>query len=306
MDGKALTQKFLDALNEASVDMEGLNARSIFECLDEAAICFVRETGSLKDTVTIITVEDRQAYDLPPGFIRLYVKNGNRRFVAKYHDADSGVTAWPVCSSFEKIFCANRTDPQEYPSRFAIMDKMDSPDPITGETTSPGANNGGASALIDSGADFAGSIFPRTRVHNLTRKADGMVTKAVSGTQLETAMYSGSAPIAWQSADSYMILPSAHKQVYLDAPSKTAGHTICIPYICMPRPVFSDYGTWRFSPRSCHAICYEAAYLYGLKRPQKYTSALAQYHKIFTGENTRVKTEIAADVLQGQNYLQRR
>ena len=54
-----------------------------------------------------------------------------------------------------------------------------------------------------------------------------------------------------------------------------------VPYVCMPSPVFSDYGFWRIDPEDCRAIAEGAAGLFKTKK-REFTEA-SQLGGLFGG-----------------------
>jgi len=88
MLGKNLLQLFLDALDTDELSDEYADRRKAFECLDRAASIFARETGVLTASVDIATAADTQAYDLPPDFINLYMRNRRGHHFIRITDAD--------------------------------------------------------------------------------------------------------------------------------------------------------------------------------------------------------------------------
>lgn len=301
MDGKTLTEMFLDAVDKPDVDLLQLNARTVYRNLDAAAIEFSRMTRHLVGEFEITTVLSQQRYDLPPDFLDMHVFDYSRRLVVKYVDAD-GDDHWPVVSSYEKIFRANETDSKDYPARVAIGPRLSDESQITGAITLTAAASGGEASLNDSAATFEGTVQARDNVHNTTRQSHGIVLSVVSDTQLKCAMFGGTSS-GFAGEDSYVIIPAATQQLVLDAPSAVADETITVPYIRMPNPVFSDYGTWGLPEQSCRAICKEAAFQF--LSGKKLGKPVALHHKSFLDEIKRVREEAAMRALQGGNYLAR-
>jgi len=297
MDGKTL-------YNYASKAMGGIaddDKKFLYDCLDAAALDFVRQTRILTSIATITTVEDQQTYNLPADFIEPYLKDRNQRFVAKYNDGSYNY--WPYLTSFEKLYRANYEDSKDIPGRFAIRDKPTGESSVTGTATSAGAASAGRCILTNTAATFLTTAEGRDTIHNTTDGSDGVVLSITDDTHLVCALFDGTND-AWASSDAYVITPGANYQVYLDAPSATADQTLYVPYLCMPSPVYSDYDTWRFSPMSCRAICYEAAWLFNVD----YEEGLSRFenlHNLFLAEIVRVNRETALKRLQGGRYSTR-
>jgi hypothetical protein len=300
MDGAKLTRLFLDAVGEEEALDQYADSRRIYEYLDWAAALFIRETGILHTSVTITTVADQQDYDLPPDYIRTYMKNRGGRYVAKYYDGSNYF--WPVLTSHEKIYKANYTDSRTTPNRFAITDKADKEDMIEGAVTADGAAAGGECTLTDTTKAFTttNKVYARDIVYNVTDGSDGYVLEVTSATELKVALFSGTAN-EWTSGDTYRIQPGSEYRLILEAPSESAGHTLELPYICMPSPVFSQYGWWRINPRSCRAIAWGGAAMF--KQPEREFQDAAQLGGTFGAEVSRVKYEVAKQrLLENSRY----
>jgi hypothetical protein len=213
----------------------------------------------------------------------------------KYYDGSN--YSWPLQTSFDRIFRGNLTDNQDYPSRFAIIDKLTQPALITGTTSAAGAKTAGQCILTDAAKLFLTTnlVYQRDVVHNTTDGSDGLVLSVTDATHLVTALFEGKKN-AFGNGDSYVIQRATAKQLYLDAPSETSGHTITVPYVCMPDPVYSDYGFWRLPAAFCHGIACEAAFLFQ-NREGDYISA-DRHHILFTQEVRRMRSEQARAALQ--------
>lgn len=301
MNGMELKQLFLDAIDRPVGDELELSDRAIFTALDHAAAEFARFTRMLKKSATITSVKDQQIYDLPADFISLYAYNGSRRLVVKYTDGNGDVT-WPVCSSFEKIFVEDEDEAKATPDRFCIVPRSAAETRLAGTASSAGAVSVGEAALIDSTAAFTTTAEVRDRAHNTTKDAAGLVVAVSSATQVKTVLFGGTGQ-GWAISDAYVITPGATQQIMLDAPSETAGHTITIPYVRMPPPVFTDYATWPFPVASCRAIVYQAAFHFlNNKRDGKPRKI---HHDAFRAEIHQAKVEQAMNLLQGRSYVGR-
>jgi hypothetical protein len=272
-----------------------------YTCLNEAAEEFVRETGGLTKDLSLTTVEDQQAYALPPDFIGPAIQSMSRRFVGKYDDGTNVV--FPYLTSYEKIFKENETVAKSPPDKFAVRDQQSLDSILSGVADSAGAASGGSCVLHDVGAAFVGAVYPRDVIHNVTDGSHGVVLEVADDTHLTCALFEGTNN-CWAIHDEFKIVPSSGKTLYFDAPIDAAGHAFTLPYYCMPDPIFSDYGFWRFSPRSCRAICYRAAYLFALDLDVE-----IERHKWlnaeFEQELGRIKREKGRMALQGGMYTRR-
>jgi len=294
MDGKTIYNYGVNALGGIAES----DKKFFYDCLDSAALDFVRQTRTLTAMATITTVEDQQEYDLPANFIDPYLKNRNGRFVAKYNDGT--YDSWPYLTSFEKLYRANYTDSKPSPSRFAIRDKPEAQTLLAGAATASGTASAGRCTLTDSGAAFETTVEARDMIHNETDGSSGIVLSVTDDTHLVCALFGG-ANNQWASSDEYVITPASNYQAYLDAPSAVKGHTLYVPYLCMPGPVFSDYDTWRFPPMSCRAIAMEAVWLFNVD----YEDGLTRFenlHRIYMDEILKVNRETALRRLQGGRY----
>jgi len=299
MDGKKLTREVLDFLDESAPSDIHANQRRIYECLDMAVSIYCRETRGLHVEVDITTVEDQQAYDLPPDLIDLYMKNSSGRFFVKFYNGSN--YSWPLKTSYEKLFKTNLTDTKDIPGRFAIIDKADKESLIEGTADAAGAKSGGHCILQDDSMLFTTTnrAYPRDIIHNVTDVSTGYVLSITDATHLVAALFQGSNN-DWTQNDSYIIQPAAEKQLVLDAPSGTAGYIITVPYICMPSPVFSDFAFWRLSSRTCKAIAAGAASIF--KIPKGELTDAAVMGGLFSEEINRARIERAQARLQGGRY----
>lgn len=300
MDGKGLTQAVLDCLDASAISSLYASQRRIYECLDQAAAIFCRETMILHKTVTITTVNGIQTYDLPPDFINLYIKNRRGKHTIKYYDGSN--TSWPVDVPYEDILFDNLTDYQDIPNRFTIISKEAAGALITGVATAAGAKANGQCTLEDTTKDFlvANKAYARDIVHNADDNSSGYILSVTDATHLVTALFADPGQKGnsndWQLGEDYTIQPAAQNSLYLEAPSSTAGHIITIPYVSMPNPVFSDFGFWLFPPRVCKAIAYGAASIFKVGK-KEYTES-AQIGGFFTAEIKTLKREIAIETIR--------
>ena len=207
----------------------------------DAAVEFVDRTGCLRSSQSITTVADQASYDLEPDFLRLYMKNSSGNFYIKYNDGSNN--SFPTWKDYEDIFYENNEDSVTTPGKFTIIDS-DLPDQVTGTATSDGAASGGECTLTDTSGDFS-DVEAGAIVHNTTDTSSGIVLSKTSSTVLVVALFSGT-DNDWSSSDAYVIQPNPRYKLVLDPPPSTADHTITVPYIQRPSPVYSDYGIYRF------------------------------------------------------------
>ena len=240
MDGKDLLRRLRNLLNEDS-DSGWLDEQTSFDLFYDAAIDFVDRTGCLRSSQAITTVADQTSYDLKPDFLRLYVKNSSGDYFIKYNDGSSN--SFPTWKDYEDVFYDDNTDSVSTPTRFSIIDAS-LPSQVTGTTTSDGAASGGQCVLPDTAGDFS-DVEAGAIVHNTDDGSAGMVLSKTSSTVIVTALFGGTDD-DWTSGDAYVIQPNPRFQLILDPPPETAGHTITMPYVQRPAPVYSDYGMYRF------------------------------------------------------------
>lgn len=241
MDGTDLLRRLRQLLNE-DTDSGWLDEHSSYDYLYDAATDFVDRTGCLRTTQPITTVVDDSTYNIKPDFLRLYLKDSSNRFYIKYNDGSNDYfLTW---KDYEDVYHDNNTTSVSIPGRFSIIDTS-LPTRLTGTATSAGATSGGECLLTDAAADFsdaeAGAI-----VHNTTDSSAGVVLSKTSATVLKTALFGGT-DNDWDSSDAYVIQPQARYQLIIDPPTSVAGHTITLPYVQRPDPVYSDYGVYQFA-----------------------------------------------------------
>ena len=302
MDGKQLKRLFLDALDELSTSNKYATQRKAYEYLDWAASIFVRETKILHAKTTITTVANQQVYDLPPNFVSLYMTNKNGRFFGKFYDGSN--YSFPYLTTYEKIYKSNQTQSFDYPAKFAIVDKETVDSVITGTTNAAGTLSGGKATLQDTTKLFTttNKVYQRDIVHDTTADSDGMVISVTGATQLEVGLFDVETeePKAIGNGDAYVIQPAAEYSLVFDCPAGTAGYTLELPYVCLPEPVYSDYGFWRFNSRSCRAIAWGAASIF--KLGEKEVTEASQIGGLFADEISRIKKELGRTRIIEGNY----
>ena len=299
MLGIMLKQLFLDSADEEDVSASYASAREIWEKLDEAACIFTRELPLLHGEETITTVASRQSYDLPGGFINLYLQNRRSQFILKYYDGSN--YSFPVLAPYEQIYRENTTDEQTWPNKFAIRDKEDKETLVTGTATAAGAETNGQCTLTDATKLFTTTnrVWPRDIIYNSSQSSMGYVLSVTDATHLVVALFDADgAADSITLGDSYIIQPASKQQLYFDAPSESAGHIIYVPYLCLPDPVYSDLGMWRFSPETCKAIVSGATALF--KTPKKEYKEASQLGSLFAQELSRKRKEVGMQKLRSR------
>lgn len=296
MIGKRLTEEFLDAIDTKELSEGFITQKRAYECLDLAAAIYVRETRSLHKTINITTVAEQQEYPLPPDFIDLYMRDNNDKIFLRYTNGD-GEVSWPVMAPEEHIYRLDYSEPAENPACFAIVNNENEPALITGAADVAGAAVTGRCILQDNDRLFLTThrVWPRDLIYNHTDESWGYVLGVIDATHLYTALFSGTNN-DWTGADTYTIIPGYKQLLKLDAPSLTAGHTIAVPYVSMPAPVFWELGSWNFPERVCRAIVSGGAALFKTSKTEyKEAESLGA---LFDAEVKRYKLEMGRKALQ--------
>ncbi|KKM79167.1 hypothetical protein LCGC14_1352690, partial [marine sediment metagenome] len=103
----------------------------------------------------------------------------------------------------------------------------------------------------------------------------GYVLEVSSETALITAMFEdadGSITKGWGSGDTFVIQPQGRKQLVIDPPPSTTGHTVTVYQIVKPLPVFADFRIFGFPEQYSMAAVYFAASIYK-RRDQDFKKA---------------------------------
>jgi hypothetical protein len=159
----------------------------------------------------------------------------------------------------------------------SITDNQTAPSNISATATSTSAVASDLAPLVDSAASFSTTVNPLDLIHNVTDSSDGLVISVTNGTTLQTKLWGGTNNF-WTSGDTYIIVPQGRKSLVVDPPSNVSGHTITVPYIQKPNPVYSKYASYRFDPMFGPAIVKYAAWLFKYRdREPQYGDAWYQY-----------------------------
>lgn len=257
MDGTQVLYYLRNLLKEGSYST-ALDTRTSYDYIYEAVCSFAEATKLLTAAQTITTVATTSKYDLNPDYLCLNTKNEDNEYVQKYYDGSNYY--WIPWRDARHIYQANNTSDSSIPTNFSIVDKTTMTDNITSTATSAGASSGGQCTLTDSTAPFA-NVTAGDIVHNTTDGSDGVVLSITSSSALVTALFGGTNN-DWSRSDSYVLVLQPRKQVYLDPPSLTSGHSLYFDYIQRPDPVYSAYGRYRVPDVYMPAIIKFAAWLY--------------------------------------------
>lgn len=259
MDGKEALYRLRQLLHE-DADSSFLDDKTSYSFLWEAAKAFVTRTNCLRSSQSITTVVDQAGYTINADFLRLYLKDNSGNFIVKYNNGSAN--DFIPYRKYSQIIYEDNTTSSYKPNYFTIIDDPTLDSQVSGTASSAGASSGGLSTLTDtsSSTKFA-DVSAGDIVHNVTDGADGIVVSKTSGTAVVTALFGGSGN-DWASSDSYVIQPQGRLQLQLNPPPSVAGHTVTLYYIQIPPPVYSVYGTYRFSQSVSEALVKYAAWLW--------------------------------------------
>lgn len=288
MDGTALLYSLRNTLQEDSTSTF-LDTKTSYDYLYEAATEFVKLTNCISATQTITTVAETTNYDLSYNFMKQFMRDSNNEFFIRYYDTSA--YTFVNFREYGAVRASNNTTSTSIPWNYTIMDDRTAETIVTGTATSAGASSGGESTLTDSTATFTAN--PGDIVHNTTDGSVGVVVSRTSTTALVTALFGGTNN-DWTSSDAYVIVMAPKKQLVVDPPSSTAGHTITIEYICSPDPVYSNYRSYRIPAMHLPAVVKYAAWLY--KYRDREPSFGDAWYKYWVAQVERAKnTELAAN-----------
>jgi hypothetical protein len=258
VDGESLLYKVRQLLGESS-GSAWLDDRTTYDYLYEAAKGFVARTDCLTFSQTITTVATSTDYTLNADFMQLYLTNDHNKLFVKYYDG-AGYT-FPPFREYGGIYYANQTSSKSIPDSFTISDSQTTPAQVTGTCTTAGALSNGEAILTDSAAAFTTYVSVGDAVHNTTDSAHGVVIAVNSASAINTAMFGGT-DNDWDSLDAYIIVPQGRLKLVVDPPSSTSGHSIYVPYVQCPVPVYSSYRQYRIPTRSPEVLASYAAWKY--------------------------------------------
>ncbi len=288
MDGLSMIRKLREALEESSVS-SWLDEQLSYDYLYEGVVQLVQRTRCVTAEQTITTVADQAPYDLNPDFLWVWMADNDGRYFVKYYN--SSVYSFLRHREYEDVYYQNVTTSSALPSWFSIRDDQSMPSQITGTATSTGAATGNKSTLVDSAADFT-NVSHGDTIHNTTDGSNGIVLHKNSTTSIDVALFSG-ANNDWTIGDAYIIQPAMRYELVLDPPPSTAAHSVMVPYIARPEPVYHDYGVYRIpSHYIAHVIDYAAAkYKFRDRDPQFATQFMAMWEgKVMKEANLTART----------------
>jgi len=295
MNGREL----LDFGTRAIGGVDIADQKYFFDCINQAAADFVRETKTLTGCPALQMIVGTATYPLPPDFMELHVKDDRRRLVARWTGTDGRIGNL-YASTTEKLQAtipgSNRLST---PDRFAVS-AGDTPSPVILKVDREGSSDQGEAILYL--AEPVPDIFAGDSISNLTDESDGIVL-SVSGSTVRAALFNGAENI-FRAGDEVWLYPQPRPVIIVDPAPAEAG-TVTLSYIRRPKPVYSRRGILELPPESCRAICHKAAYYYIADYdldPQRDAHLLAMYED----EVKRHRASIAAGILQGGRYPYRR
>lgn len=155
------------------------------------------------------------------------------------------------------------TSGQSVPSHFTIRDKQTLYSQITGSESHHLARSNGDVVLADRNGAFLTTdyISPGDIIHNTTDGSDGVVLNIANATQCTIALFGGTNNYT-ATDDSYVIQPQGRQELLFEPPPNTSNHLVSVNYLSLPDPVYSNYGTYRFSQKGMEAIIKYAAWMY--------------------------------------------
>ena len=256
MDGATLLRDLRQVLSESS-GSSWLDTKSSYDHLYSAAIATVSRTDMLTTTQAITTVANDNTYELNANFLKLYMVDNENKFFIKYYDGSS--TTFIYFDTYQSIYLSNNTTSVSIPHRFSITDSAAVAN-ITGTATSDGSASNGECTLTDSTAPFT-NVKAGDYVHNTTDASNGIALAVTSTSAIVTALFDGT-DNEWDTSDAYVVIPQARFQLILDPPPLTAGHTITVPYVYKPDPVFSNYRSYKIPNGYKSALVKYAAWEY--------------------------------------------
>jgi hypothetical protein len=249
MDGATLLRELEQALNESSTSA-WVNDQLSYTYLYEAAVELNARMAFLTSSQDITTTASTSEYNLNPDFLGLYMRDSEREYFLRYYDGSAYSSIYH--RRYEDIFFDNNTTTQSIPDCFSIKPATTAVSNVTGLATINGTVSNGEAILTDTtpSTQFS-TIASGDLVHNTTSDYHGIVIAKTSSTALVTAIFNttGTAQ-SWTAGDAYVVVPQGRFGLIVDPPNSTASHTITVPYIKKPDPVFAPYRSYPF-PIEC-------------------------------------------------------
>ena len=263
MVGKDMLYKLRLLINELD-DSPFFDELTAYQALNEAACQFVSRTNALKYKTTITTVADQTTYLLPLDLLLPLTTKDNKQYL-RYYDGSSYSNIFR--KDQDDSFFQNNTTSVTIPDGWCLCVSELNPTIRTSTTTASGASSGGEAILTDSAADFSDAGWPVEAgdfIHNITDDSVGIVTEYTDSTHVKCALFNGTAN-DFTSGDTYGISGAGRYNLILDPPPSTSGHIITFPYIQKPRPVYSEYKSFRLSEYYTETLIAFAAALFSMR-----------------------------------------
>jgi hypothetical protein len=261
MSGKSMLYELRRLLSEHSSSAFFTNYLS-YRFLWEAAIELGVRSGFPRGTASLTTVASQAAYDLPPSFAGLYQRNKDNQYFVIYNDGTRNYFT-PIREYDEIVLMDQSAETADIPSHFSLKPKETAETQVTGVASANGAASAGECTLTVAAAAFS-NVNPGDSVENSTDGASGIVLERTSNLALKTALFEGSGN-DWATNDAFVIQPNPRMQLVLNPPPTTAGHTVSVPYVKVPDPVFSENRVYMFPFVHEPLLTKYAAWLYKYK-----------------------------------------
>lgn len=258
MDGKDLTRRVLNLLNEPSTS-QFIDERTTFDYLYDAAKQWTIISKCLRKTQEITTVASQQGYTLDGDFLGHYIRDDNNDFQIKYNDGTDDY--FLDFKPYREIINDNNEDSQTIPDNWGITHDATLDSQVSGATNAAGASVGGKSTCAAATALFT-DVTAGDIIHNTADGSDGVVISIASDFKSVTTCLFGGTDNDWTSADTLIIQPRGRLQLVFDPPPETKDHTVTVYALQKPPPVYSDYDVYPFSYDYAEALSKYAAWLY--------------------------------------------
>jgi len=266
MDGKTLSRDLAKLLAENPDTSGYLDTRGTYWMLWRAAMDMAKRLRYPRAEATITTVaSQRDKYKLPADYLGLYMRDSSDNYFVRYYNASTYSNL--AMKDEETIFENNNRTDQAVPGGFCITDYREAIASVTGTATADGDKAAGQCVLTDAAAAFTTYVSAGDTVHNTEDGSTGIVLSVTSATAIVTALFDGTGN-DWDAGDAYVIVPQRRQQLAFDAPPSTAGHTVTVPYVQRPAPVYSNYGVYPFPLDMTYALVNYAAWLYKYRDSQ--------------------------------------
>jgi hypothetical protein len=259
MDGKTLTSRTLQLLNEVSTSAI-INSRATFDFINDAARDWVIKTECLTAEDTLTTVASQAGYVLKADYLGLYLKQNNR-FYVKFYDGSN--YTFIDFREYTEVYYGNDTTAVDVPGYFTIADYGSLYAQVTGTASAAGSATGGR-CLLTTLTDKFTNVSAGDQIHNTSDGSSGVVLSVTDAKNIYIALFGGTDNDI-TNADAFVIQPRGRMKLILDPPPATAGYYVYVPYLQAPDPVYHDYGVFRINFDYTEAFANYAAWRYKYK-----------------------------------------